>query len=223
MVATEYVVCWSIQKGSSAIVTVNVLQHCLLMTVGDASYAETKLFFETVLRPDMPEAYRGLIDFEHLFDVFGGKLAHWSSFISDFVNADGKLELKESSHYIQAYALLNLQLVHSMPNKSGEGETPKSSFPIYSSVPSRPAASSPFHDETAGFTADNLLYVMRALKAAEPTPWELLYFPLCRQLGADIVDAMVRGRILELRWTPTVTVESRRVDREPFIGRTCLL
>lgn len=33
------------------------------------------------------------------------------------------------------------------------------------------------------------------------------YFPLCRQLGARAVDGLVRGRILELRWTDSVTPE----------------
>lgn len=36
---------------------------------------------------------------------------------------------------------------------------------------------------------------------------EIGYFPLCRELGANAVDSMVRGRILELRWSATVTEE----------------
>lgn len=38
-------------------------------------------------------------------------------------------------------------------------------------------------------------------------PRSILYFPLCREMGVQAVDAMVRGRILELRWTKTVSEE----------------
>jgi hypothetical protein len=40
----------------------------------------------------------------------------------------------------------------------------------------------------------------------------LPYFSLCRELGAAAVDEMVRGRILELRWTPSVTPENAGPD-----------
>jgi hypothetical protein len=33
------------------------------------------------------------------------------------------------------------------------------------------------------------------------------YFALCRELGVGAVDGMVKGRILELRWTETITRE----------------
>lgn len=41
----------------------------------------------------------------------------------------------------------------------------------------------------------------------------LQYFPLCRELGARSVDGMVRGRILELRWSKTVTPEGDGGER----------
>lgn len=41
----------------------------------------------------------------------------------------------------------------------------------------------------------------------------LQYFPLCRELGARSVDGMVRGRILELRWSRTVTPEAEGSGR----------
>lgn len=47
------------------------------------------------------------------------------------------------------------------------------------------------------------------------------YFPLCRELGADVVDGMVRGRLLELRWSRTVNEEvttAEGVDVEDDIG-----
>lgn len=42
----------------------------------------------------------------------------------------------------------------------------------------------------------------------------LPYFTLCRELGAAAVDEMARGRILELRWSPTVTPESDNTQNE---------
>lgn len=42
----------------------------------------------------------------------------------------------------------------------------------------------------------------------------LAYFPLCRELGARAVDGMVRGRVLELRWSKTVTPEGDERDEK---------
>jgi hypothetical protein len=43
------------------------------------------------------------------------------------------------------------------------------------------------------------------------------YFPLCRELGVGAVDGMVKGRILELRWTETITREgAERVTPRKF-------
>jgi hypothetical protein len=50
----------------------------------------------------------------------------------------------------------------------------------------------------------DLLTVMRRLTTVSSS---LPYFPLCRELGTHVVDSMVRGRLLELRWSPTVTEE----------------
>ena len=36
----------------------------------------------------------------------------------------------------------------------------------------------------------------------------LPYFALCREIGVRAVDGMVKGRVLDLRWTKTVTNES---------------
>lgn len=42
---------------------------------------------------------------------------------------------------------------------------------------------------------------------SQATNRAISYFPLCRLLGARAVDGLVRGRILELRWTDTVSPE----------------
>lgn len=60
-------------------------------------------------------------------------------------------------------------------------------------------------DTTAEFTAIQLLKVMN--RFAQPGTRALSYFLLCREMGARAVDGMVRGRILDLRWTDPVSRE----------------
>lgn len=55
------------------------------------------------------------------------------------------------------------------------------------------------------FSADQLLAVMR--KLSEEGTHYIPYFPLCRELGVQAVDDMVRARVLELRWVDTITPE----------------
>lgn len=135
-----------------------------------------------------------------------------------------------SSHFLQAHSLLNLQLIHSDPAHASPG------FEIYSSLKqvSPHAAPSPFTggqgDDADGaegqgggeFSTKDLLSVMSRLAwpphpssqgaaaavTEDPPVTHLQYFPLCRELGARSVDGMVRGRILELRWSRTVTPEN---------------
>jgi len=56
------------------------------------------------------------------------------------------------------------------------------------------------------FSAMQLLKVMSRLAA--PDTQYLPYFHLCRELGVRAVDGMVKGRVLDLRWTETVTREA---------------
>lgn len=60
-------------------------------------------------------------------------------------------------------------------------------------------------DTTAEFTAIQLLKVMDRL--VQPGTRALSYFHLCREMGARAIDGMVRGRILDLRWTDPVSKE----------------
>lgn len=83
----------------------NVMQHCKvrpqsricpsidvddngcepqIMTIGDYPKADTRRFFRERILPIVPEQMRSGLDFERLYEAFGGKLAHWQDFISDY-------------------------------------------------------------------------------------------------------------------------------------------
>ncbi|KAI0672428.1 hypothetical protein C8Q78DRAFT_1126375 [Trametes maxima] len=226
----------------------NVMQHCKIITIGDYPKNETRRFFRERILPSVPEGLRRRLDFETLYDAFGGKLAHWQDYISDFVNSNGKLDIKQSSHFIQAHALLNLHIIHSAqastngqaPDPSNAPHSPESvhasthaihrlspptsaavgaGFRIYTPLaahgagshqsPPTLASSGQGAEEAPEFQADfsayQLLKVMNRL--AQPGARGLPYFLLCRELGARAVDGMVRGRILDLRWTEPVSRE----------------
>lgn len=42
------------------------------------------MFFRDHLIPRVPDRLRGRLEFEGLYEAFGGKLAHWQDFITDF-------------------------------------------------------------------------------------------------------------------------------------------
>ncbi|KZS96760.1 hypothetical protein SISNIDRAFT_547505 [Sistotremastrum niveocremeum HHB9708] len=198
----------------------NVMQHCKIISIGDCTRSETRIFFENRLPLDVPEHLQAGLDFDKLYDAFGGKLAHWGDYLDDYVNAGGNLTIEQSSHFVQAHALLNLQLVHSV-NPSNKEDDKVQNFQIYSAVTQHGSpssnttslASNGDDSQIGTFTADHLLTVMRRLvgsdaeKEGGKRPRSIPYFPLCRELGVEAVDAMVRGRILELRWTRTVSEE----------------
>ncbi|TFY56400.1 hypothetical protein EVJ58_g7667 [Rhodofomes roseus] len=223
----------------------NVMQHCKVITIGDYAKGDTRRFFRDRILPNVPEELRPKLDFEQLYEAFGGKLAHWQDFITDYVNANGKLDIKQGSHFLQAHALLNLHIIHSAqappasqgPAPASDATPPSehahdgsqtaqqrvppspgsnSGFRIYSPLNRQPhAAPSTFAPVAADggdapefhadFTAIQLLKVMNRL--AQPGARSLPYFLLCRELGARAVDGMVRGRILDLRWTDPITKE----------------
>lgn len=54
----------------------------------------------------------------------------------------------------------------------------------------------------ADFTAMDLLKVLSRL--SQPGVNYLPYFLLCREMGVRAVDGMVKGRVLDLRWTELV-------------------
>lgn len=61
-----------------------------------------------------------------------------------------------------------------------------------------------------------LLKVMSRL--TQPDVTYLPYFLLCREMGVRAVDGMVKGRVLDLRWTETVSREGGEEGR----GRAAL-
>ncbi|EJF61846.1 hypothetical protein DICSQDRAFT_59695 [Dichomitus squalens LYAD-421 SS1] len=228
----------------------NVMQHCKIITIGDYPKAETRKFFRERILPSVHERLRPGLDFEKLYEAFGGKLAHWQDYITDYVNSNGKLDIKQSSHFIQAHALLNLHIIHSA-QASTNGQVPEgngaaspanehasthaihrlsppasgmlgggSGFRIYSPLMANPHQSPPTlfphghgrewsgedaPEFQADFSAYQLLRVMNRL--AQPRTRSLPYFLLCREMGARAIDGMVKGRILDLRWTEPVSRE----------------
>lgn len=42
------------------------------------------MYFRERLLPGVPEELRQTLDFEDLFHAFGGKLAHWADYITDY-------------------------------------------------------------------------------------------------------------------------------------------
>ncbi|KAG5645153.1 hypothetical protein DXG03_006776 [Asterophora parasitica] len=213
----------------------NVMQHCKIITIGDCSRSETKAFYREQMLPGLPERLRHGLRFESLYEAFGGKLAHWRDYVTDYVNSNGKIDIKQSSHFLQAHALLNLHIIHSSQSpEAQEAATTAAAastsnaetlhpglgpagFKIYSPIthPHGPGGEFPDNDRTnamvagyysADFTAMQLLKVMSRL--TQPDTMYLPYFLLCRELGVRAVDGMVKGRLLDLRWTETVTKEN---------------
>ncbi|THG99272.1 hypothetical protein EW026_g3059 [Hermanssonia centrifuga] len=235
----------------------NVMQHCKIITIGDYPKRDTRKYFRETLMPNVPQQLRPGLDFERLYDAFGGKVAHWQDYITDYINANGRLDIKQSSHFLQAHSLLNLQVIHAAqapppgeeeagptsPRQSNPAEpignhtqangnhnpsqpnllqrtpshaplTSGTGFRIYSPLTinanprDSPTAFTPAgmgSDTAAEFTAIQLLKVMNRL--AQPGARALSYFHLCREMGARAIDGMIRGRILDLRWTDPVSRE----------------
>lgn len=139
--------------------------------------------------------------------------------------------VKQSSHFLQAHALLNLHIIHSSQSFQGqdsEGQPNNNSadtihagtgFKIYSPITNARGASMAQGTALDGekssdeylvpdFTAMQLLKVMSRLTQRADAPY-LPYFMLCREFGVRAVDGMVKGKVLDLRWTETVTRENQ--------------
>lgn len=72
----------------------NVSQHCTMLSIGDSTKAEAQEYYESHLLPHVPAELRGRLQFEELYGVFGGKLAHLSDYIAEFLNSDGEVTRK---------------------------------------------------------------------------------------------------------------------------------
>ena len=125
--------------------------------------------------------------------------------------------------------------IHEEHNRSTDTIHPglgPASLKVYSPTQPSRARDSAITDERANvmvagyynadFTAMQLLKVMSRL--TQPDVTYLPYFLLCREIGVRAVDGMVKGRVLDLRWTEPVSKEgnwdrgSRRASR-PIMTR----
>jgi hypothetical protein len=145
--------------------------------------------------------------------------------------------VRRSSHFLQAHSFLNLHIIHSSqasassPAEAEHQAANRSTDTIHPALgPAGLKAYSPTLPShgvdpkdgegratamvagyyAADFTAMQLLKVMSRL--TQPGVAYLPYFLLCREIGVRAVDGMVRGKVLDLRWTETVTAggEERR-------------
>jgi hypothetical protein len=176
--------------------SMNVGHHSQLITIGDCTKEETRQFFEDEIVPTLPDKLRTRINFDEVYAAFGGKLSHISDYMSVWVNEEGEdITPLKSAMFTQAYTLLQFHLTHE-------------SFDTYSPLTTSTAWSN--NDDESQFTRNDLTQVMR--KLVKP-PYSLPYFDLCRQIGTAQTDAMIKTRVLELRWTRTVSPEQDWVER----------
>ncbi|KAF1977616.1 hypothetical protein BU23DRAFT_587583 [Bimuria novae-zelandiae CBS 107.79] len=134
-----------------------------------------------------------------LYDAFGGKLAHFNDYVSAWTNNQGATTIYESAIFMQAYTLLQFHLT-------------RPEFETYSPLSTATATPDP-----SSSSAD--------VDRANFQPKHLIY--LCREIGTDAVDSLIQTRILELRWTKTVSPEeegeAERVWFEGGVARPVVL
>lgn len=176
--------------------SMNVGHHAQILTIGDCTKAETETFYVDELLQTIPKHLQPAINFDELYETFGGKLSHMNDYVSSWVNAEGNMTPYTSAIFVQAYTLLQFHLTHEQ-------------FETFSPLSTATAGTSTEGDD-AQFSAKELTYVMR--KLVEP-PYSMPYFTLCREIGTAKVDSMIKTRILELRWTKTVSPEEHWIER----------
>jgi hypothetical protein len=174
----------------------NVGHHSQILTLGDVSKEESLGYFLDKMLPTIPPSMATSINFDELYDAFGGKLSHISDYVSAWVNTSGALTPCTSPIFIQAYTLLQFHLTR--PN-----------FETYNPL-STAIAWANESDHEAAFEPNELLQVMKMM--VDP-PHSVPYFDLCRDIGTKAVDSMIKARILELRWTKTVVPEEEAAER----------
>ena len=174
----------------------NVGHHSQILTIGDCSKEETLSYFLSTIVPSLPDGLQSKLDFDVLYDAFGGKLAHINDYVSTWTTHQGALPIFQSPIFIQAYTLLQFHLT-------------RPAFETYSPL-STATSGAQSDDDAAKFSHENLLHVMRKMTT---WPYSLPYFELCREIGTDAVDSLVQTRILELRWTRSVSVEEEGAER----------
>lgn len=69
----------------------NTMQHATILSMGDVSKNEASKFFQEDLLHHIPDNLRSGIAFEEVYEVMGGKLAHLSDYVTEYVRSDGKI------------------------------------------------------------------------------------------------------------------------------------
>ncbi|KAL1610168.1 hypothetical protein SLS60_001833 [Paraconiothyrium brasiliense] len=179
--------------------SMNVGHHSQIITIGDCSREETLSYFlDQMLRSVPPHlASRLTTSFDEIWDAFGGKLSHINDYVASWVQAEGELTPYQSGIFIQAYTLLQLHLT-------------RANFETFSPL-STATVGTDTSEDTTRFKPKDLLQVMRKLTQS---PYSIPYFTLCRLIGTAQVDSMIKTRVLEVRWTRTVTPEEGWVERQ---------
>ncbi|KJX95318.1 hypothetical protein TI39_contig4119g00002 [Zymoseptoria brevis] len=176
----------------------NVGHHARIITIGDCTKQETLSYIQDEIMPTIPKHLEGKLNVEEMYEAFGGKLAHIGDFVQTWCSFSGDTTPYQSAIFTQAYTLLQFHLTHE-------------SFDTYSPLAEKSTWNSA--DNTKGqadFSREDLLKVME--KLVKP-PYSLPYFDLCREIGTRQTDMMIKTRVLDLRWTKTVSPEQDWVER----------
>lgn len=184
----------------------NVGHHAQLLTIGDCSRQEAHAFFRDEILPTIPDKLQNEIDFDIVYGAFGGKLSHISDYVAAWVNKNGQdLPPLRSAIFTQAYTLLQFH----MTNESFTTYSPLSTATAWAGDADSGSSIGNGSQNEDRFSREDLIFVMR--KLIKP-PYSLPYFALCRMIGTGQADAMIKTRILDLRWTRTVTPEQDGVE-----------
>jgi hypothetical protein len=192
-----------------------------ILTIGDCSEGEIRSYFQQILVPSLPHHLQRRLEpeFDHLYSTIGGRLAHWQDFASEYAASNGALDVKECSHFLQAHTLLNIRIIRSSQPAKLEAQDGQQATRVHP-VPGEVAVVSEMTgdggtkgDGNKEFTAVQLLKVMTRLTQRQDVPY-LPYFMLCREMGVDAVNSMVRARVLDLRWTDPITDERMASEEE---------
>lgn len=175
--------------------SINVAQHAQILTVGDCTKEETRTYFKEQILPSVPDKLRSKLSFDELYNAFGGKLTHINDYVNSWTNTDGEMSVYESAIFVQAYTLLQFHMTR-----------PK--FETFSPLSTATSGTST-EDDSATFSPDELRHVMKTMVKL---PYSRPYFELCREIGTTQVDSMIRTRILELRWTRTISPEDTAAE-----------
>lgn len=184
----------------------NIAQHTKIFTIQDCTYDEASDFFHNYLLPNTIEKLpspgkikQRLPKFYDIWNVFGGRLAHISDYIAEFIFSDGTLSPQQSSHFNQAYNNIKLHLTHD-------------SFITHSSIPDSVSQNSSFDCNIFAQIANDLLTSLDTSDKCSSNDmlpllpkYSLNYFDVCDKYGSDKVNSIVASGIFDISWTPPAT------------------